>query len=73
MRKRKGEKNRLGKWSHEHRHDRKYRKAQAEGSRRHIAELHRDAKFGRAARAILLKFGEIFNELSRAAEALDGE
>lgn len=71
MRKRKGEKNRLGKWSHEHRHDRKYRKAQAEGSRRHIAELHRDARLGRAARAILANIKELVTALEEAGDLQD--
>ena len=70
---RKGSRTGLGKWSHEHRNDRKYRAAQAEGSRRHQAQLRRDARLGRAARELLAKFGEIFSELARAAEALDGE
>ena len=60
--------NRIGKWSHEHRADKKYRTAQAEGSRRYQEQLYRDAEFGRIARVMLAQFGQLFKELAAAAE-----
>lgn len=60
--------NRIGKWSHEHRDDKKYRTAQAEGSRRYQEQLYRDAEFGRVARVMLAQFGQLFKELAAAAE-----
>lgn len=54
---------RIGKWSHDHRNDKKYRKAQVEGTRRYRQQLYRDAAFGRIARTLLAQFGDLFKEL----------
>lgn len=62
------DRNRIGQWSHEHRADKKYRTAQAEGSRRYQEQLYRDAEFGRIARVMLAQFGQLFKELAAAAE-----
>lgn len=61
-------KHEIGQWSHEHRADKKYRTAQAEGSRRYQEQLYRDAEFGRIARVMLAQFGQLFKELAAAAE-----
>ena len=65
------DRNRIGEWSHEHRGDKKYRTAQAEGSRRYQEQLYRDAEFGRIARVMLAQFGQLFKELAAAAEKSD--
>ena len=62
-------KSEIGKWSHKHTFDQKYRTAQAEGSRRYQERLHRDAEFGRMARTILSEFGELFKKLSEVDDA----
>lgn len=67
------DRNRIGEWSHEHRGDKKYRTAQAEGSRRYQEQLYRDAEFGRIARVMLAQFGQLFKELAAAAEKSDPE
>ena len=64
---------RIGLWSHDHRDDADYRKAQAEGSRRYQQQLYRDAAFGRIARTLLGEFGELFKKLVAEEEKLDRE
>ena len=64
---------RIGRWSHDHRDDADYRKAQAEGSRRYQQQLYRDAAFGRIARTLLGEFGELFKKLVAEEEKLDRE
>ena len=64
---------RIGLWSHDHRDDADYRKAQAEGSRRYQQQLYRDAAFGRIARTLLAEFGELFKRLVAEEEKFDRE
>lgn len=63
--------NRIGQWSHEHRTDKKYRMAQAEGSRRYQAQLYRDAEFGRVIRSMLDEFGDLFKKLAEVRDDFD--
>lgn len=65
------DRNRIGRWSHEHRTDKKYRTAQAEGSRRYQAQLYRDAEFGRVVRSILDEFGDLFKKLAEVRDDFD--
>jgi len=62
---------RIWKWSHDHRNDKKYRTAQAEGSRRYQEQLYRDAAFGRIARTLLKQLGGLFKELADKEEEID--
>lgn len=62
---------RIGRWSHDHKNDAAYRKAQAEGSRRYQQQLYRDAAFGRIARTLLGEFGELFKKLVAEEEKVD--
>lgn len=51
-------------WSRQHKADKKYRKAQAEGSRRHLEQLYRDAELGRMARVVLAGIAEILKKIA---------
>ena len=64
-------KHEIGRWSHEHRADKKYRKAQAEGSRRYQEQLYRDAEFGRIVRSMLDEFGDLFKRLAEVRDDYD--
>ncbi len=66
------DKGRIGRWSHKHRADKKYRTAQAEGSRRYQEQLYRDAEFGRVVRSMLDEFGDLFKKLAEVRDA-DGK
>lgn len=65
------DKGRIGLWSHEHRADKKYRAAQAEGSRRYQEQLYRDAEFGRVVRSMLDEFGDLFKRLAEVRDGYD--
>ena len=65
------DKGRIGRWSHEHRADKKYRTAQAEGSRRYLEQLYRDAEFGRVVRSMLDEFGDLFKKLAEVRDGFD--
>lgn len=67
------DKGRIGRWSHEHRHDKKYRAAQAKGSRRYQEQLYRDAEFGRVVRSILDEFGDLFKKLAEVRDGFDAK
>lgn len=64
-------KHEIGRWSHEHRDDKKYRTAQAEGSRRYQEQLYRDAEFGRVVRSMLDEFGDLFKKLAEVRDGVD--
>lgn len=66
-------KHEIGQWSHKHRADKKYRTAQAEGSRRYQEQLYRDAEFGRVVRSMLDEFGDLFKKLAEVRDGFDAK
>ena len=63
----KGKEARLTAWVKEHKDDEEYRRKRAEGSRRHLEQLYRDAEFGRMARAALAGWGDMLVKLAALA------
>ena len=58
-------------WHFKHKDDPEYRAKRAEGSRRHLEQLYRDAELGRMARVMLGGIGEMLAglaDLKRMAE-----
>lgn len=58
-------------WHHKHKDDVEYRMKRAEGSRRHLEQVYRDAELGRMARVVLSGVGELLAriaDLKRLAE-----
>lgn len=68
--KRNGE--RLAAWARKHKNDAKYRAARAEGSRRHLEQLYRDAELGRLAREFLAGIGDVLVRLAALKSEADG-
>lgn len=61
---------RLNEYVRAHRNDPAYRAKKAEGSRRHLEQLYRDAELGRMTREILNGLGDTLLRLADASRAL---
>lgn len=59
-------------WHHRHKNDPDYRAKRAEGSRRHLEQVYRDAELGRMARVILSGMGELLGRLADLKRMADG-
>ena len=51
-------------WHFNHKNDEAYRVKRAEGSRRHLEQVYRDAELGRMAREVLNGIGDILARLA---------
>ena len=51
-------------WHHKHKNDVEYRMKRAEGSRRHLEQVYRDAELGRMVRVMLAGMGELLGRLA---------
>ena len=51
-------------WHHNHKDDVEYRMKRAEGSRRHLEQVYRDAELGRMVRVMLAGMGELLGRLA---------
>lgn len=61
---------RLNEYVKAHRNDPEYRAKKAEGSRRHLEQVYRDAELGRMAREVLNGLGDMLIKLADASRAL---
>ena len=61
---------RLMEWYQKHKHDKSYRAAIAEGARRHMRQLYRDAELGRMTREVLNGLGDTLLRLADASRVL---
>ena len=61
---------RLNEYVKAHKDDPEYRAKRAEGSRRHLEQLYRDAELGRMARMILSGLGDTLIRLADAGRTL---
>ena len=64
---------RLNEYVKEHRNDPEYQAKKAEGSRRHLEQLYRDAELGRMTREVLNGLGDTLLRLADAYRALNAE
>ena len=60
-------------WHFKHKDDPDYRAKRAEGSRRHLEQLYRDAELGRMAREVLNGIGDILARIAALRSAAQGE
>lgn len=61
---------RLNEYVRAHRNDPEYRAKKAEGSRRHLEQLYRDAELGRMTRTVLNGLGDTLLRLADASRTL---
>ena len=64
---------RLKAWHKNHKDDAEYRERRAEGSRRHLEQLYRDAELGRMAREVLNGIGDILARIAALKNAAQGK
>ena len=58
-------------WHFKHKDDEAYRAKRAEGSRRHLEQVYRDAELGRMAREVLNGLGELLTRLAALKSAAE--
>ena len=63
---------RLKAWHFNHKNDEAYRVKRAEGSRRHLEQVYRDAELGRMTREMLAGLGDILARLAALKIAAQG-
>lgn len=59
-------------WHFNHKNDEAYRVKRAEGSRRHLEQVYRDAELGRMTREMLAGLGDVLARLAALKTAAQG-